>query len=244
MLARQLRERASPTACRAASRSSRGRSRCPRCGAHDRRLRQRPGALLARCCAAAAAAAASASPPATRSPSWRWRPLFAATVAGARHGRPRPSSRSASLFCAVAGDGHAHRPRAAGDPQRGPAGRGRRSGVAIAAATDPASLPERAIAAAGAGGFLLLVALAYPRGMGMGDVKLAAVMGLYLGRAVVPGAAGRVPRRRARRARADRSATARRRASRRSRSGRSWRSAAWSACSPATRSSTGTWTPS
>ena len=28
--------------------------------------------------------------------------------------------------------------------------------------------------------------LAYPRGMGMGDVKLAAVMGLYLGSAVAP----------------------------------------------------------
>jgi leader peptidase (prepilin peptidase)/N-methyltransferase len=34
---------------------------------------------------------------------------------------------------------------------------------------------------------LLLVALAYPRGMGMGDVKLAGVMGLYLGSAVAPG---------------------------------------------------------
>lgn len=33
---------------------------------------------------------------------------------------------------------------------------------------------------------LFLVALAYPRGMGMGDVKLAGVMGLYLGRAVAP----------------------------------------------------------
>ena len=40
--------------------------------------------------------------------------------------------------------------------------------------------------AAIAGGVLLLVALLYPRGMGMGDVKLAAVMGLYLGRAVAP----------------------------------------------------------
>jgi leader peptidase (prepilin peptidase)/N-methyltransferase len=59
-------------------------------------------------------------------------------------------------------------------------------GLAIAAATDPSSLPERGLAAAGAGGFLLAVALAYPRGMGMGDVKLAAVMGLFLGRAVVP----------------------------------------------------------
>src|SRR3954452_5757110 len=54
-------------------------------------------------------------------------------------------------------------------------------GLAIVAATDPGSLPERLAAAAGAGGFLLLFALAYPRGMGMGDVKLAAVMGLFLG---------------------------------------------------------------
>jgi leader peptidase (prepilin peptidase)/N-methyltransferase len=60
------------------------------------------------------------------------------------------------------------------------------AGVALAAALDPSSLPERAIAAAAAGGGLFLVALAYPRGMGLGDVKLAAVMGLYLGRAVAP----------------------------------------------------------
>ena len=59
-------------------------------------------------------------------------------------------------------------------------------GIAIAAATDPGSLPERAIAAAGASGLLFVAALAYPRGMGMGDVKLAAVMGLFLGRNVAP----------------------------------------------------------
>ena len=59
-------------------------------------------------------------------------------------------------------------------------------GIVIVAVADPTSLPERALAAAGAGGFLLLVALAYPRGMGMGDVKLAAMMGLYLGQAVAP----------------------------------------------------------
>ena len=47
-------------------------------------------------------------------------------------------------------------------------------------------LPEQLIAGAAAGGFFLLAALAYPRGMGMGDVKLAGVMGLCLGRAVAP----------------------------------------------------------
>src|SRR4029450_4872196 len=37
-----------------------------------------------------------------------------------------------------------------------------------------------------AGGFLLIAAVAYPAGMGMGDVKLAGVMGLYLGASVAP----------------------------------------------------------
>lgn len=59
-------------------------------------------------------------------------------------------------------------------------------GAAIAAIADPGSLPERAAAAAAAGGLLFLAALAYPRGMGLGDVKLAAVMGLFLGRNVAP----------------------------------------------------------
>jgi leader peptidase (prepilin peptidase)/N-methyltransferase len=59
-------------------------------------------------------------------------------------------------------------------------------GLVIAAATDPGSLPERLAAAAGAGGLLFLAALAYPRGMGLGDVKLAATMGLFLGRNVAP----------------------------------------------------------
>jgi leader peptidase (prepilin peptidase)/N-methyltransferase len=58
--------------------------------------------------------------------------------------------------------------------------------VAIVAVTDPSSMVERAIAASAAGGGLLLVALAYPRGMGMGDVKLVAMMGLFLGRAIAP----------------------------------------------------------
>lgn len=53
-------------------------------------------------------------------------------------------------------------------------------------ALDPSGEPERLIAGLCAGGFLLLAALAYPGGMGMGDVKLAGVMGLFLGAAVAP----------------------------------------------------------
>jgi leader peptidase (prepilin peptidase)/N-methyltransferase len=60
------------------------------------------------------------------------------------------------------------------------------AGAAIAAVADPGSLPERAIAAAAAGGLLFAAALAYPRGMGLGDVKLAATMGVFLGRNVAP----------------------------------------------------------
>ena len=47
-------------------------------------------------------------------------------------------------------------------------------------------LTEHIIAALGAGGFFLIAAIVYPAGMGMGDVKLAAVMGLFLGRNVIP----------------------------------------------------------
>ncbi|MCW2982068.1 MAG: hypothetical protein JWO14_3795 [Solirubrobacterales bacterium] len=58
--------------------------------------------------------------------------------------------------------------------------------LAIAITTDPGGVPERLIAAAAGGGLFFLVVLAYPRGMGMGDVKLVATMGLFLGRAVAP----------------------------------------------------------
>jgi leader peptidase (prepilin peptidase)/N-methyltransferase len=50
----------------------------------------------------------------------------------------------------------------------------------------PGNIVEHLIAAVAAGGFFLIAVLAYPRGMGMGDVKLAAVLGLFLGRAVGP----------------------------------------------------------
>ena len=58
--------------------------------------------------------------------------------------------------------------------------------VALLIAFDSDSLVEHLIAAAAAGGFFLLAAIVYPAGMGMGDVKLAAVLGLFLGRAVAP----------------------------------------------------------
>ncbi|MGO9248982.1 MAG: prepilin peptidase, partial [Solirubrobacteraceae bacterium] len=58
--------------------------------------------------------------------------------------------------------------------------------IVLGTALDPAGEPERLIAGVAAGGFLLLAALAYPGGMGMGDVKLAGVMGLFLGAAVAP----------------------------------------------------------
>ncbi len=58
--------------------------------------------------------------------------------------------------------------------------------LVLGLALDPSGEPQRLIAGAAAAGFLLLAALAYPGGMGMGDVKLAGVIGLFLGRAVAP----------------------------------------------------------
>jgi leader peptidase (prepilin peptidase)/N-methyltransferase len=46
---------------------------------------------------------------------------------------------------------------------------------------------EWALAALGASGFLFAAALAYPKGLGMGDVKLALLLGAMLGAAVSVG---------------------------------------------------------
>jgi leader peptidase (prepilin peptidase) / N-methyltransferase len=63
-------------------------------------------------------------------------------------------------------------------------------GAAVAPAlvllTAPDDIVEHLIAAVAGGGFFLLAVLAYPRGMGVGDIKLAGVLGLFLGRAVGP----------------------------------------------------------
>jgi leader peptidase (prepilin peptidase)/N-methyltransferase len=60
------------------------------------------------------------------------------------------------------------------------------TGIAIVAAFGLDDWGERAIAVAAAGGILFVIAFAYPRGMGMGDVKLVAMMGIYLGRSIAP----------------------------------------------------------
>lgn len=59
-------------------------------------------------------------------------------------------------------------------------------GIGVSALVRPDALPELLIAGAAAFTFLLIAAVAYPAGMGMGDVKLAGVMGLYLGLSVAP----------------------------------------------------------
>ena len=57
-------------------------------------------------------------------------------------------------------------------------------GVALVVQTARDPSVEWLVAAAVAGGFFLLLALVYPVGLGMGDVKLAAFMGAWLGRDV------------------------------------------------------------
>jgi leader peptidase (prepilin peptidase)/N-methyltransferase len=58
--------------------------------------------------------------------------------------------------------------------------------LALGSALDPSGEPARLAAAAIAGGAFLAVAIAVPAGMGMGDVKLAGLLGLLLGSAVAP----------------------------------------------------------
>ena len=56
--------------------------------------------------------------------------------------------------------------------------------VVIGVATRPAGIATQLIAGIAAGAVLLLCALAYRGGLGLGDVKLGGVMGLFLGSSV------------------------------------------------------------
>lgn len=58
--------------------------------------------------------------------------------------------------------------------------------IAIGLGLDPAGEPIRLVAGVAVGAVLLIAAIAKPGGMGMGDVKLAAMIGLFLGKAVIP----------------------------------------------------------
>jgi leader peptidase (prepilin peptidase)/N-methyltransferase len=58
------------------------------------------------------------------------------------------------------------------------------AGIVLVAQTALHPSPEWAIAGLGAAAFFFVAALAYPGGMGMGDVKLALLLGFMLGRTV------------------------------------------------------------
>ena len=122
----------------------------------------------------------------------------------------------------------ADRPRAPDHPEPPDGGVGG-GGLVLWAIADPGRLPENLIAGAAAGGLMLLAAIAYPAGMGMGDVKLAAVMGLYLARRSRRRSSSALPRARCRDRR--RGGARRRSAQAGVPFARSWRSAVSSGCS-------------
>ena len=59
-------------------------------------------------------------------------------------------------------------------------------GLIASLLVDSGDIVEHLLGGAGAFLFLLAAVLAYPAGMGMGDVKLAGAMGLYLGVSIIP----------------------------------------------------------
>jgi leader peptidase (prepilin peptidase)/N-methyltransferase len=64
-------------------------------------------------------------------------------------------------------------------------GPGALGALIIGALLDPSGLPQQSFAALGCGGFFFLFAVMYPKGLGMGDAKLALVIGLCLSSSAV-----------------------------------------------------------
>ncbi len=171
----------SPTGCRRASRSSR-RLGVPRMRHRDPSLRQRPGDLLAGAARPLPRRATPRSRPAIRSlrrrPARCSPPSCSPPTLTRRCGSTSASSRRSSRSPAsISSTGSS--PTGSSLSSRCSRSRSRRS-------WRPVELPARLIAAAAGGGILAAVALAYPKGMGMGDAKLVAVMGLVLGSALAP----------------------------------------------------------
>ena len=115
-------------------------------------------------------------------------PVIAATVALAAVVAVAQSSVAASVLCAVLA--LLLVPCSLIDLERRVipnriTGPGSLAALVLGLALDPSGEPKRLLWAAIAGGFLLITALARPSGMGMGDVKLLGMMGLFLGRPVL-----------------------------------------------------------
>jgi leader peptidase (prepilin peptidase) / N-methyltransferase len=58
--------------------------------------------------------------------------------------------------------------------------------IVLGTALDPGGELQRLLAGAAAGAVLALPSLLHPQGMGLGDAKLIAVIGLFLGQAIIP----------------------------------------------------------
>ena len=143
----------------------------------DRRPRQRPGALLAPAARPLPPLPGARSRRSIRPSSWSPRSSSRPACSRSASRRTRLSRRSSSSLVTLSAIDLGYRivPNRIVLPA---------AAIVLVAATALQPSAEWAIAALGASGFLFVAALAYPKGMGMGDVKLALLLGAMLGRSV------------------------------------------------------------